>query len=332
MSDVGETEIRPGDGHGQTYALYGRVLESNFPFTMPLPPATGAPDLRVHRTDRAPCQVRWAEQTPTYQSHFLTPAGDPRVACYRMNETEVLRFVGVADFYLQADTIVCHVLDADEQAQIELYLLGTVMARWLEMQGAAALHASAVIVPGGAVAFLATGRAGKSTLAATFMQLGHPLLTDDLLSVQVRQDAVVAHPGYPQMRFWPEQATHFIDEWDALPPVHPDFSKRRAPLASTGLGNFCHTSRPLRALYLLDRQDDAAGPEIKPLSLAAVLFSLVGHSFASRHINGPLHQQQRLDSLRPLALAVPARRLCYPSGNPYLSQVRRTILADLESL
>lgn len=335
MSDFTATANPAGDQPAPSYALYGRVLQGAFPFTMPLPPAAGAPDLRadlrVHCTDEAPFPVPWAELTPTYRSHHLTPAGHPWLLCYEIGQTEVLRFAGEADFYLQPDAIICHLLDRDEMAQAELYLLGTVMARWLERQGTPVLHASAVVAAGGAVAFLASGQGGKSTLAAALMQVGFPLLTDDLLPVQVQNDGVMAHPGYPQLRFWPEQATHFLGDCGALPPVHPDYDKRRAPLASTGLGDFCPHPRSLRAVYLLDRQEEAAPIEIKPLSLPTALFSLVGHSFASRFVNAPLHQRRRLDRLRPVALTVPVRRLRYPSGNRRLTHVRRAILADLAS-
>ncbi len=56
-----------------------------------------------------------------------------------------------------------------------------------------------------------TEPSGKSSLAASFMQNGHPLLTGDILPLEQNTDgAFFARPGYPIMRMWPEEALRFL--------------------------------------------------------------------------------------------------------------------------
>ncbi|MBI3799732.1 MAG: hypothetical protein HY268_22515 [Deltaproteobacteria bacterium] len=150
------------------------------------------------------------------------------------------------------------------------------------------LHASAVMTSAGAVAFVALSQGGKSALAAALMVAGHSLLSDDMLPVAADGGRFLAYPGYPQMRMWPEQAQHFVGDYQALELVHPNFTKRRVPIGPAGWGTFCTFPQPLSALYLLDRRSPAEyGITIKiaAVSLAQALFTLVGHSFAAPLIN-----------------------------------------------
>ena len=104
---------------------------------------------------------------------------------------------------------------------MEIRLLGPVFSFWLELQGIPVLHASAVLVEGQAVAFLSSNYGGKTSLAATLMQAGHPLLTDDFLPVERGDGLYLGRPGYPTMRMWPEEAEHFLGSYEDLGLVHP---------------------------------------------------------------------------------------------------------------
>ena len=69
---------------------------------------------------------------------------------------------------------------------------------WLERQGIPVLHASAVTVEGQAVAFLSSNDGGKTSLAATLMQAGYALLTDDLLPVERADEQFLGRPAIPR--------------------------------------------------------------------------------------------------------------------------------------
>ena len=57
------------------------------------------------------------------------------------------------------------------------------------------LHATVVVVSGEAVAFLGESGYGKSSLAASFLDSGHQLLTDDLLILRASAGRVLGPHG-----------------------------------------------------------------------------------------------------------------------------------------
>ncbi|HKS96499.1 MAG TPA: hypothetical protein VJV74_10250, partial [Terriglobia bacterium] len=86
----------------------------------------------------------------------------------------------------------------------------------LSKRGRLVLHASAVLIPGGAIAFLGETGQGKSTLASSFSQRGFPFLTDDCLLLEEKGGQLVGIPSYPGLRLWPKTvAALFAEE----PPV-----------------------------------------------------------------------------------------------------------------
>jgi len=230
-----------------------------------------------------------------------------------------------------------------------------VLSFWLERQGIPALHASAVLIGGRAVAFLSSNQGGKSGLAATLMQSVHPLLTDDILPVEEQDGVFLGRPGYPTIRMWPDEAACFLGAYEHLPLVHPELTKRRVPVGGDGFGSFCDTSQPLACIYLPDRRDasgasttpeisavghpgrhpsqpDGAVPntdvEILPVSPRDAVIELIRHSFSAHQVEAAGLAPQRLNFFARLAQQVPMRRLIYPAGFEHLPRVREAILGD----
>lgn len=313
------------------HRAYGLTLGLGFPLTTRLPGSTDPFDLTVKLVDEPPL-AGWEHRIPTFVSPVPMDDGRSTILLYRMPEADVLRCTDVADFYLWKDRIDCLPLDPAFGFAIEIHLLGLVLAYWLERRGSPMLHASAVAVRDRAVAFLATNRAGKSSLAATLMQVGHPLLTDDLLRLDV-ENAFAAHPGYPQMRMWPEIAEHFLGGFADLDLVHPELTKRRIPVGPQGFGEFCERPCPLTRVYLPTRRnpgDPAQAVEIRPVPSGQALIELVRSSFLPRITQAAGFQEGRMSRLARIAREVPMRELIYPSGLARLPRVRDAVLADLD--
>jgi len=315
--------------------LYGITLASDFPFAAPFAAAgsmaSGPPDLTFSVCLEAPVPALWQQERPVYRSPWRTEDGESASFLYRAPGFEVLRFPGVLDFYLWPDRITCHLIDPQSQFLVEIRLLGPVLAYWLERQGAAALHASAVVLEDRTAVFLSTHGGGKTGLAAALMRAGGALLTDDLLPVEERGDSFLGHPGYPQMRMWPDEAIWFLGGCDDLPLVHPELSKRRVPVGPDGFGTFCDRPAPLACLYLPDRRPEPHGAvEIHPVAPRDAVIELVRHSFSPFLVEAAGLQPGRFDRFTRLARQVPVRRLSYPSGFDRLSSVVEALLRDLE--
>jgi hypothetical protein len=198
------------------------------------------------------------------------------------------------------------------------------MSYWFELRGLPTLHASAVSINGGAVAFVSRHGGGKSGLAAAMVRAGFPLLTDDLLVLEERESRWEARPSYPEMRMWPDEAAHFVGPPKDLPLVQADSEKRRVAVGNGGFGSFLDASTPLACIYLASRRPETGGEiEIQPVSRSEALIELVRHSFSPRLVEAAGLQPARLDRLARLVRAVPVRRLVYPSGFDRLPEVVR---------
>ena len=80
------------------------------------------------------------------------------------------------------------------------HLVGRVLATAMHLDGIPTLHGSAVQMAEGVVGFLAAKGTGKSTLALHLTRAGLPLVTDDSLPIEFKNDAVLAHPGIHTIR------------------------------------------------------------------------------------------------------------------------------------
>ncbi len=269
-----------------------------------------------------------------YSSPWRDEAGESISHLDRFPDLDVLRFPGTADFYLEPERITGHLLDPDQRDLLELRLVGPVLSFWLERLGIPVLHASAVHIPGqGAIGFVAHSGGGKSSLAASFVQAGSPLLTDDILPVEppVEEDGetFLARPGFPQMRMDPEGARRFLGRTEGLSLVCPGETKLHVPVGPEGFGNFHEESAPLSRLYVLDRRDDAgSGIQIQPLTRREAVIELVRHSFSPYLVEAVGLQPRRLDFFARLVLQVPVRRLSYSSGFESLPRVIEAVMAD----
>ncbi len=316
------------------YRLFGLTMASDFPFATSLGADDGEPDLVFSCIDDAPERIVWDRHSPLYRSPYRTAAGEPTLTAYRFTDLDVLRFTGEADFYLYPDRILCHLLASDAAYSVEISLLGIVLSFWLERRRIPMLHTAAVAVDGCAIGFLASNKGGKSSLAATFMQVGYPLLTDDILPIEEGHGGFLGRPGYPSMRFWPEEAQYFLGHYETLARVHPDLAKRRIALSQEGLGRFSDDSLPIACLYIPERRDPAlAGTaiEITPYPPVHAVIELVRHSFIARLAQGVGWQPRRLETFARLLGQAPLRRLVYPSGFEFLPEVREAILKDRAS-
>lgn len=332
---ITQPDTRSGRTERLLYTVFGLNLASDFRFASRVLPATGVPDVVFAYLPATPPGHALENLTPIYASPHRTDRGESTFYLYRLDTCNLLRFTDVADFYVGADRITCHLLDPAYDYLVEIRLLGSVLSFWLERHGIPALHASSVVIEGRAVAFLSLRGNGKSTIAAALMQDGYSLLADDILPVEDRDSTFVGRPGYPQMRLWPDEARHFLGQHRKLERVHPAFSKRRVPVGGDGFGSFCQSSQPLGCLYVLERRespDGRAEVEITPISPRDAVIELTRYSFSARTVEAVGLQPHRLKLFAEMAERVPVRRIVYPSGFQHLPRTRDAILEDLQTL
>lgn len=91
------------------------------------------------------------------------------------------------------------------ERNIRLFLLGSALGGILHQRGLLPLHANAIEIDGRAVAFMGHSGAGKSTMAAWFLDRGYRVLADDVCVVTMDEAGrPLAHRGIPRLRLWRE--------------------------------------------------------------------------------------------------------------------------------
>ena len=236
---LGKRSSLPADTSNKLYRLFGVTMASDYLFATPLPRVSGIPDVSFTCRQTRPHLVEGVKKL-VYASESTTDDGESWFSIHTMDDGHVFHYGKTVDFYLSSDTIIAHLLDPAYRYMVEILLLGEIFSLWLELQGIPTIHASAAVVDNDAIAFLSTSKGGKSGLAAAFAQQGHQILTDDVLPVEDRHDRFLARPGYPAMRMWPDQAGHFLGEYENLEIVHPELFKAPHSGWSRGFWNVLH--------------------------------------------------------------------------------------------
>src|SRR6476661_5516708 len=116
----------------------------------------------------------------------------------------LLDYPTVGRFLLRAgQEILIDPAPSSSDDEVRAYLLGSVFGALCHQRGITPVHASAIDVADGCVAFVGASGAGKSTLIATLAQQGHEIIADDVCFLQLGTNGdVQAWPGISRIRLW----------------------------------------------------------------------------------------------------------------------------------
>jgi hypothetical protein len=243
----------------------------------------------------------------------------------------LLRFHELADFTLldAGSVIECRPRKDTPPETIRHLFLDQVLPMALACQGRIVLHGAAVQSPRGALVILGESGWGKSTLTAALALRGCPLLTDDCLLLEEREDQFYCLPSYSAVRLWPDSATALFGGEIRPPRVAHYSAKRLIDSHDFGLES-AKGAIPLWRIYALSSPAQAESIqtiEITPLSGKAALMKITENSF----LLDPSDQSvmaRRFHSFGKLASSIAVRRLTIPREYAWLSIACETILAD----
>ena len=251
--------------------------------------------------------------------------------CRRLEDRSTyLRWSGLFEFLISADgrTIDYQRLEHATLESLRTYLLGQVLSFSLLSLGYEPLHATVVVIDDGAVALLGGCGYGKSTLGAAFVARGFPMLTDDVLALELRNGRWMAHPGPARVKLFPSVAHKLFARGNGGR-LNPDTSKVVLPLRAIESE---HRAVPLRALYALPKPTGrSARVSVAPMQGQAAFLEIVGAAFNLIQVDRTRLENQFRMAAR-LVGDVPVRRLAYPRRLSALDAVCRTVIADARSL
>jgi len=216
-----------------------------------------------------------------------------------------------------------------------LSLLFNSMLAWvLRFTGRTCLHASVVARGGRAIAFVAPSGIGKSTIAASLIEQGYSLMTDDAAALSRQDQQLFVQPGMPQLGLRSPSL-------EALPRFRAEIStatddKRRFELRATGPESglrFENRALPLSAIYFLRRSTLARKPEILPSKPAQSIVTLMTSLYPSS--TSPLKHAKLADQLSQISFVVqnvPCRHLVIPDALAALPLVNEYLMEDVALL
>jgi hypothetical protein len=234
-----------------------------------------------------------------------------------------LRWPGLFEFLVSVDgdRIGWRNLDRTSPEALQDYLLGQVLSFVMLVRGVEPLHATAVVVEGGAVAFLGDCGYGKSTLGSSFVCENHPLLTDDVLVLEKCGQQMLAHPGMPRIKLCGSM-----------------FQGREG----TPMNRFTHktifalnaqehqmSAIPLRALYVLSPpRNRTCKLTLRRMSERKAFLSVLKNTFNDVLLN-PRRLKRQFEFAATVATHVPVKSLSYPRTLSALPAVLQAVLSDL---
>jgi hypothetical protein len=304
------------------YSLFGLTLESDVPLPCPEvedPEVSAEVELR-ESTESQLAVLRHGAPTSVDEDGFwncrLYESGAASV-CWKDH----------FDFVVSGDgrrVLWRRLVDVPDEV-VFTYLLGQVLSFCLLARGVEPLHATSVLVNGGAIGFLGDSGHGKSTLAATLLARGHRLLTDDVLVVRFDGDRAMAYPSLPRIKLTGASADAVFPGRRSVP-MNRFTDKRIFPLHDAE-----HASRPapLRALYVISEKAEATGASVRRLRGRAEFLALIQHTFNDSIRHTPRLKQQ-FAFARRLVCLVNVNALSYPKQLDLLPAVADAVLADAQ--
>lgn len=316
------------------YRAYGYILSCNEPLQelaqVPAPDSTDVSCLHILFSPPD-------EPIHTPSTWYLTVSladGTPWQRCAKISCGYLLRFPDLANFIFNPsnDSIRCIPEPQTPPHTLHHLLLDQVLPLVLNYKGHEVLHGAAVVTPYGACAFVGPTGAGKSTLAASFLTAGYPVLTDDCVVLDNCGRDIHAIPAYPGLRLWDDAITALFGSTGSCAPVAHYTPKQRFTSALSATP-FCSSGVPLAGVYVLGTSPDnyappTSHPEIRPLSTREALITLLSLAF-KLDIQDQRMLTREFDFLHRLVTQIPVRRLIVPDSFDRFPAVHAAILHDL---
>lgn len=297
-----------------SYDVHGLRLKSDVQLSRiePLPGChhSRGPDVEVRRgrslerPESETTLIDASEETVHIRSRFGTlTIGQNRVKMYPLQEVE---YRSLFSYYA-------------------VYVLGFL----LHHREFLTLHASAVEVDGGAVAFIGPKGMGKSTTASVFYERGHRILSDDMVACRpCREETPRTDPGFPWMKLGDKALRGVLGrDGDDLERSVPGSSKRIVPIHGQQPGR----PLPLRHIYVLGYHEETGQDvEIEPVDQKQACLLLLSQSFVQMFL-GESAGSQHLDQCAALSRRVPVSALARPRSMDALPSVYGAVRRDLET-
>ena len=284
-----------------TYWLGGLSIRSD----LPLPGLLPSRSKRASQADVVISRSRVPESLSSVTAEF------PEGQC---NENELLLNIPDAARYLirHGAEILVDPAPLASPGDVTAYLLGTAFGVLCHQRGNPPLHASAIEVDDGCVAFTGDSGAGKSTLVAALAARRHQVISDDVC-VLYRDDHghLLIWPGLNRLRLWEDAMQALACERPGVEREFRGFNKYLIPLDPPRNPG---KSRRLCRVYQLDSIPNGTQPSVTKLHGAAAVEILMQNIYRSNLAEHMGKQASLFTVCAAVARDVPVYRFSRPLG------------------
>lgn len=307
------------------YYLYGLYIRSQWPLACPEQTRSGLPEIKLLEGSSS-----------LFLETYLRTKGEANTKAFfhythLQDGSTYIRWPGLFEFLISDNggSILGRQLNNTDTEAFVNYLLGQVLSFAMIKQGIEPLHSTVVRVDDGAVGFIGDCGYGKSSLGASFLKAGFPLLTDDLLILKENNGCFAAYPGFPRIKLFPEIAKKLIGENVEGFPMNNLTSKL---ILALDRHQFAQTPVPLRAIYVLTPPAGRLRSEkvtIRRPSQRRAFLSVLRNTFNTK-VTEPERLKRQFIFFTQIVSKVPIKTLSYHRSLKSLPLVRKAILNDLE--
>jgi hypothetical protein len=288
------------------------ALTIEIPWTVNLPAASGAPELRLRLT--APESIPYG---PNSEPLTITRHGDG----LHLDLAGTCRFV-VAP---RGVDVLCIPDPAADPEEVRRQALEHLIPRLLSRRHALVLHASSVVLPAGVVGFVAASGGGKSTLASSLARRQGAMLSDDSLVIDSDARGALARPLWSNVRLHLEDLPE-----DVRVRAVPAANGKAAITEETDPSlRFVRETAPLRALYVLGASSQNI--EITRLAPRGALLALLRETY-HLEFDDMLGVDGLMNRIEQLGLTHCTYGLVYPRDFSRLPEVCERVLTHAADL
>jgi len=210
------------------------------------------------------------------------------------------------------------------------YLQGQLLGLAQRLRGVTCLHASAIVLGDYAIAVTGPAGSGKSTTAAAFLQMGYPILADDVVPVFEDDGEFMVRPAHQRVWLRPDMVETLYGSADALPKFAPSWDKRYLDLSAAGPG-WPQEPKRLAAIYVLsERANEPERPAIVNAAPRDTLLQLLCNTYVNHLLDEEMRSRE-FSLLARLQKAIPVRLVRPHEDGSKIQQLCRAILADVRS-
>lgn len=294
-----------------SYKAHGLIIHSeiNFP--------------ELEKTNSKPqIEIKWGKIDSS--SKEIISEGVFRVAShYKLSPDSVYLIwndIEICEIITGNKIIVNHYTNI-EDSFLRALILGPALGILMHQRGRLVLHASAVQMKDGVVAFMGHNGMGKSTTTMTFYQQDYPLVADDILSIEFDDNGnPYVFPGFPRIKLWSETIQLFEKDVEKYPLINSKSDKR-----SYFVNNFSKNIMPLKRVYIIENDEKTS---LEPINPHNALIELLRNSY-SANIFQKTDQATNLGNYGQIVKNVPIKTLTVIRSLNKLSEIIEVVEKDL---